>query len=253
MSGWRGTDAIYEARIEGHGFNRKGQIRSDTAEHVIADADMLASLAACCARAAQAHKAETPPCPVCEAIAGWAPTCSACRVKAAGGHATYDPARTTVTLPPEVMRADAPAGLNTGEVRKAPEGYRFRRDHEGDIEVWRDDGAFMFEDYDVSIYFCEGSDPKRKTDNACPKVWAGHEAARQWAAHLLGETAPPLRGTEPTITVGQRVQATAVPNAGLRRLLGRTATVRANTGPSLILEFDNGESWGWDPAAVRPA
>ena len=70
----------------------------------------------------------------------------------------------------------------------APEGYWF------DVE---DHGVFcrMRAEWTSGLNVCSYFRPEHPevASNADAGRWAGHEAARQWAAYLLGEVAPPLR------------------------------------------------------------
>ncbi len=70
----------------------------------------------------------------------------------------------------------------------APEGYEF------DVE---DHGVFcrMRAEWSSGLNVCSYFRPEHPEValNADPGRWAGHEPARQWAAYLLGEVAPPLR------------------------------------------------------------
>lgn len=83
-------------------------------------------------------------------------------------------------------------GLVCHEIREvAPEGYAFEV-HDGWVEVTRTDGGLMFTGSPTDRVYA-GVEAHWLARNSDPKRWAGHEPARQWAAYLLGEVAPPLR------------------------------------------------------------
>jgi hypothetical protein len=104
----RGAEATHRLH-EGPGMltaevSRAGQwstrktIRLGTAEHVHDDVETLAIYARETHRNHLRNLAETPKCPVCEAIAGWAPACEKCRPGPSG-------------VPDDVLRADQPSGF----------------------------------------------------------------------------------------------------------------------------------------------
>jgi hypothetical protein len=83
---------------------------------------------------------------------------------------------------PETIAPDDPR-------RQPPEGYTFEIDADGDVWVDRDPhDPFAFSAH----YWVPKTEPRR-AKNASRERWDGHEEARQWAAHLVGEVAPPLR------------------------------------------------------------
>ncbi len=73
-----------------------------------------------------------------------------------------------------------------------PEGYTFREGERNGmfVHVSRED-RLSFDGLPGINYFAAGHPSAFR--NRDPQRWAGHEPARQWAAHLLGEVAPPLR------------------------------------------------------------
>jgi hypothetical protein len=73
-------------------------MRRDTAEHIVDDAARVARDMAEVTRMRAAMAAAKPQCPVCQAIAGWAPACTRCRAGAPGGSAVYDPTKVRVTF-----------------------------------------------------------------------------------------------------------------------------------------------------------
>jgi hypothetical protein len=253
LSGWNGTKAVYEARVEGHGFNRKGEIRADTAEHVTHDVFMLASLAACHARSARKREAETPPCPVCAAMPGW--VCSQHRGPTA--------------VPPEVLRDEAPQGLARAERDAidlasrtmtpaevwdsgAPAGFRFTMTAKHDqVYVERLGLPDVWQGEWLGAYYWGKSDRASRDANASGTRWPPHaEAARQHAARMLGQEAPPRR---PAVKprpwcLGERVETT---RAHGPVSCGRLAIVVGQGGDLLILEFDNGLRYGFAPSDVR--
>jgi hypothetical protein len=140
-------------------------------------------------------------CPICSAMPGW--VCTTCRTAASGGQATYDHTKVRASFdgaPLESMTGKAfgehldklgahlaqataiPASVLLGEPPK-PDGYTFRVGCEGDARASTEDGWYEW-------YF---GDPKT-LPNTNARSWPPeHEAARQYAAHLLGQTAPPIR------------------------------------------------------------
>lgn len=243
-------------------------IRLGTAALVQEDVETLAIYACGTHGNHLRNLAEQPQCPVCQAIAGWAPTCTRCR---SGGSATYDPAKVRATFDgqPLVPMSAKDAELSIGyvpEQAKGPDGYRFswraeylqvdhsrcsariswgnqspgwladdehraawdhaRRllaerkqapppgytfkfDCDGDVEVERTDGRTMCVDDDddeleMLVYARAAGRSIDVSDNAAPDLWTDHEPARQWAALLLGETAPHLRESEPNRACADR-------------------------------------------------
>jgi hypothetical protein len=81
---------------------------------------------------------------------------------------------------------------------QAPEGYVFNRcDYavKGAVYVMRANGAKVFQHGSADVAYYPAGHIAAE-GNSDPRRWEGHETARQWAAHMIREVAPPLREFE---------------------------------------------------------
>ena len=144
-------------------------VRLDTMAEVLEDVAQAAERIRTWRADARAQLAARPPCPVCQAMPGW--VCGLCRE------------------PEQAAPIAAPADSEP----QAPEGFTFTMTVQGHqvYVVSEEPGP----DGWVGAYYWGDADPVSIQANTSALRWPPHtERARQHAARLLGQAAPPLRG-----------------------------------------------------------
>lgn len=227
--------------------------RRETMEQVRRDAQGVAAL---WDRDVADREANPPPeCPVCLVALGG--VCERCAAERAGATVRYD-----IEQKPEGWEAGKAAGP------QKPEGWTFEVDSEGDVRAIRE-GTSLEHD---RCYFCLAGCGAAVAYNDNARYWSMHdEPARQYAAHLIGQTAPPIdpetaepgdprvereEPTKPwTPKVGDRVRLLAWEGklAGLTFFDGRMteAVGRVETVVDVLDDAVLVVGWCWPVAALE--
>jgi hypothetical protein len=223
-----GTEALVWYAPD-HKRGKWAPVRRDTFANLRTDAHALA---------AKAVAALPKPCPECVVCRGaWPLTCSAC-----GPRNVAAPAFVGLTETPEhrahreriTREAAARERLdptqteisgNHMSVSSAPAGYTFKVDLVGDVRASRDEWYCWYfspraQDFQIEVNADGRSLP-------FGGAWGGHEDARQHAARMIGQVAPPLR----TARTGLDVE---------REIAERTARADAETLPA---------GWRWEDSS----